>query len=237
MKLRHSVIRSAAGVVFVSLLVVAVGGSPSPGQTAVQAAPAPAANRFHTVHLLVDGNLAGRTSVADGTGKNVPAKVRIGFVQNGAVVQSARSSEGGVFQVPKLKPGLYSVIAVGRDGVAVFSVNVRPYDAARTPRPFASAPGKVAAQTVAADDAIVQDPPSDESFLDIPLIPRSDLEPLEALAGEEVPGAAVPGAASASPGGGAGGGGGAALGAFGGMAGLAGLAGLAGRQPASPASP
>jgi hypothetical protein len=186
---------------------------------------------FEIVRLRVDGSFTSRTWVVKPSGEIAPARARVFFVQNGAVVHATPRGEGGVSQATRLAPGVYSVMAAGHDGIAVIAVRVLPYEAPDAkPRASASQAAKVPAQTVAFAGAPV--PPAEEGFLDIPLIPRSDLDALQAVLGEEVPGmgAAVPPGAAAAPGvgGGAAGGAGAAGGGLGALAGLAGLAGVAG---------
>lgn len=79
------------------------------------------------VHLQVDGNLKGKLSILDSAGKPSPAQAKITFLQNGQVVATAQADAGGVFQVPGLKPGVYSVIASGPDGFAATTVQVLPF--------------------------------------------------------------------------------------------------------------
>jgi hypothetical protein len=218
----------------------AVNGTPTPAP----AQPAPSARevrvvdgvRFHNVYLRVDGCLAGRTSLLGPSGERNPARVRIALVQGGQVVQSIRCGEGGLFQAPRVAPGVYSVIAAGREGVGICAVRVLPYQAAEaTSQPTALKAGAATVRTVALQGGPSQQPLADQSLLDITLIPASDVEALSAILAEELPGIAPPvGVPAGISGGGGGGGGGAGLGLLG-LGGLGGLAGLAGE--ASPKAP
>ena len=163
--------------------------------------------RFHGVHLRVDGNLAGRVSVIEGSGRLIPARATITFMREGRVVMSVRSDEMGNFQAVGLRPGPYSVIATDgramtadtREYVGAISVVVLPYDPTVSP---------------------------EQSILHMTLMPVDDLSPLLGR-GEEVPAAEAMIYEGYPMMGGGGGGGGEGLAA---LLGLAGLAGLAGSQ-------
>ena len=249
------VIALSSAIVLAGSLALAQGPSGQPATTSLAPAvngapslapvqPAPTARearggsgvRFHNVYLRVDKNLAGRASLLGPSAERLPARVRIAFVRGGQVVQSTRSGEGGLFQVPGLAPGLYSVIAAGREGVGVCAVSVLPYQAAEgMSRPTASQAGAVRARSAAFEADSPPKPAGDQTLLDITLIPASDVEVLLAMLAEEVPEIGPPvGAASGATTGGGGGGGGAGLGLLG-LGGLGGLAGLAGE--ASPKAP
>ena len=263
MDLQLEGIQRAAGVIALSLAVVlagslslAQGPSGQPATTALKPAvngtpspapvePAPTARevrggngvRFHNVYLRVDGCLAGRTSLLGPSGERTPARVRIALVQGGQVVQSTRSGEGGLFQVPRVAPGVYSVIAAGREGVGLCAVRVLPYQPADAmSRPTALQAGAATVRTVALQGGPPQQPLGDQTLLDITLVPISDVEVLSAILAEELPEVGLPiGVPSGVSGGcGGGGGGGAGLGLLG-LGGLGGLAGLAGE--ASPKAP
>ncbi len=164
------------------------------------------------VHLRVDGNLAGRLSMIDPSGKRIPARANVSFLQNGQVVASAQSDEFGRFQVTGLRPGVYSVIASGPDGFAAVSVQVLPFAA---------------------------DASKEQVTLELTLVPLGDTLS-DMLAGETTAAAATtPSGATGGSGGGGGGGGGFGLLAAGlGIAGLSvGIAALAEKKPASPVTP
>ncbi len=192
---------------------------------------------YESVRLRVDGNLAGRVVKFTPSGEVVPAQAKVFFVQNGQVVGNVQTGENGAFQAMKLSPGVYSVMAAGADGIAVLAVRVLPYASPEVKRQASGASessGGLRARTVA-----LAETPADENTLEIPLIPRSDLDALQAVLGEQVPGMAgvAPGAAT-TPGAAGPGGAGAAGGGLGALAGLAGLAGTAGGGvPASPKAP
>jgi hypothetical protein len=173
-----------------------------------------------TVSLRVDGNLAGRVTMLDPSGQPVPVRVRIVLVRGGRVVASARSDEIGAFQILRISPGVYSMIAAGREGFAALTIVVVAFDG--------SADG---------DGNGVDD------LLNVSLIPFSDYQLGAALMGEEAPEEAVPPITAvpmtAPPvygGGGGGEGGGAALAGLAGLAGLGGIGGGAGGGGGRPAS-
>jgi hypothetical protein len=164
--------------------------------------------RSSIVHLRVDGNLFGRISLFASTGNLVPAKATIHFVQNGHEVFTTQSDERGNFQAVGLRPGVYSVIAMGADGFTAFSVLVLPYDPAI---------------------------PEDELLLQGTLIPPADMALLTQMFSATPVPVTTPPMAVGPMGGGGGGGAGFRGFALGGLAGLAGLAGLGGEEkPATP---
>ncbi len=174
--------------------------------------------RFHAVYLRVDGNLAGRVSVIDGSGRLIPARATITFMRDGRVVTAVRSDEMGNFQAVGLRPGPYSVIATNgrpmaadtREYVGAISVVVLPYDPTASP---------------------------EQSLLHMTLMPVEDLSQLLDQ-NQEVPVSQAM-LYEGYPMMGGGGGGGEGLAALLGLAGLAGLAGQGGaRAPvASPFLP
>jgi hypothetical protein len=165
--------------------------------------------RSQTVYLHVDGNVVGRVSLLAPTGVARQTRAVVSLVQNGRVIVSSRSDERGNFQIGGGLPGVYSLIAVGQDGAAIFGVQVLPYDENAT-----------------------------ESLrLDIALVPSQDALLMASMLASEVPlpppAPPIPGAGVSG-----GGGGGAGLWPLLGLGGLGGLAGLAGKgAPASPHTP
>ena len=163
------------------------------------------------VHLQVDGNLKGQLVVLDAAGKPTPAQGKVSFLQNGQVVAAAQTDSNGVFQVPGLKPGVYSVLASGPEGFAAMTVQVSPYAA---------------------------DAPAAQLTLEMTLVPLDQADALSALLAQTPPDPPGPvcepacyGGGGGYGGGGYGGGGlgglgmiGAALGALGMGFGIAGLA-------------
>ena len=189
---------------------------------------------WHSIPLRVDGNLAGRVGMLDSMGQHVPARVRVTFVRNAQVVGSARSDETGAFQVPGLRPGVYSLIAVGKDGFGACSIRVLPF-----------AGGNLDPTRPLYGGAALEPP-----LLEMTLIPLSDYMLATTLISEEAPGVLgqpitlPPAVMTSTPeavAGGGGGGGGEGFAPLMGLSGLAGLAGLggggAGGAPASPSKP
>ena len=168
-------------------------GAPPPANGKL---PAPNAA---VVHLQVDGNLKGKLSILDSAGKPSPAQAKITFLQNGQVVATAQADAGGVFQVPGLKPGVYSVIASGPDGFAATTVQVLPF----------------------AGDA-----PAAELTLNMTLVPLNEADALSDLLAQTPPGTPAPPVDPPAYGGGGGGGGGGGLGALGMIGGALGAVGM-----------
>ena len=130
--------------------------------------PAPRAlgKRPHAVRLRVDGNLAGRVSVINGSGALQPLRAAISFVQDGQQIGLARSDERGRFQAVGLRPGVFSVLAEGAGQIAAFSVEIAPFD---------------------------ESGPEDRLLLDMTLMPASDLMRVMAgLRAVVAPGGAAP---------------------------------------------
>jgi len=82
----------------------------------------------YTANQTADGNVVGRTSAFDESGKLRPARVRVGFVQNGRIVSATTSDDSGHFLVKGIGPGVYTVIAAGAEGIGVLWVRVHSYD-------------------------------------------------------------------------------------------------------------
>jgi len=211
-------------------------GHSKPAQSEIAATPAPsraegtalAYRGSQGIRLRVDGNLAGRVCALDPTGQYVPVRAKVAFIRNAQVIGSARTDEMGNFQVSGLRPGVYSLIAVAREGLAAVSVRVLPFERA------------AADPTRLFDGAEAAEPP----LLEIAVIPFSDYQLAMSLVAEELGGfpgqpAAAPPAPQAPQAGAPGGGGEgfAPLLGLGGLAGLAGLGGAAGGAPASPSKP
>jgi hypothetical protein len=175
--------------------------------------PGPALPGLNTVsvHLQVDGNIAGTLSAADPAGALHGVRAKISLSQNGKVLASAHSDEKGHFQLVGVRPGFYTVTAVGPDGVIIIGVQVLPFEEAAR----------------------------ESLFLDMTLVPVADADLLNTLLADQAVAmpTAPPMPTAGAYGGGGGGGGGAGMGwlGLGGLAGLAGLAGISG--PASPAAP
>jgi hypothetical protein len=196
----------------------------------------------HELALGVDGNLPGNLRVFDDSGKLIPARVKLYFLQSGKVVSQATPNDDGDFQVVGLKAGAYSIVAAGQSGFAALGVRVLP-------PPERAEPPK--ANTIGRIRAISQPGLGIGLSLNIPVIPAVDVQPAFGLAASanagglgSVPGLSglggAPGASagasaagSSAAGGGAGGGGAAGAGG-GGLGGLGALgaagAGLAASQ-------
>lgn len=173
------------------------------------------------VSLRVDGNLAGHVTKVISEEEELPARARISIVRDSKVVHRARTNEFGHFQVVKMDPGIFTVIAEAGNDFGVYAVKVLPYVEKNTAE----------VQPVSAAQA---DMPAD--------VLKLQLKPVaQELGAEPVPVEEEWATASECCGGGAisGGGGAGALAGLGGLAGLAGLAGLGGTDSddASPADP
>jgi hypothetical protein len=205
-------------------------GADEPTESLLPHSGGGAADSFspYVVQQRVGGNIFGRVRMFDASGKLKPVRAGINFVQAGKVVASARGDEWGHFQAVGLQPGIYSVLAVSRQGFSTLSIIVRPPEvsaAAEKPKAFEVS-------------FSMQAPPP----LDITLIPVAEFDLLAELLAQmfadSEAGQLTPSAAGSGGGGGGGGGGGDGLGSLLGAAGLSGLAGRAGtRTQASPSSP
>ena len=78
--------------------------------------------------LASDGLLPGRLNMIDpATRQLIPAeRVTLNVVQNGKVVTYVKPGIHGVFQVPGLQPGVYSIVVVGDHGLLTYAVHVLP---------------------------------------------------------------------------------------------------------------
>jgi len=199
-------------------------GSEPDGPILPADAPATDVASALSVRLRVDGNVAGRVAVLDSSGQVVPVRARIVLIRNGQVIAAARSDDTGAFQMLNVAPGPYSVMAVGREGLAAFTVLVVPFDGS--------------------GDGNGQSADANGQFLTVSLVPFGDFQLAAALLGLQAP----PGAPLAAPmqappaGVGGGGGGGEALLPLVGLSGLAGFGGGVGggqgvEKPASPDEP
>ncbi|OHB70353.1 MAG: hypothetical protein A2V70_08395 [Planctomycetes bacterium RBG_13_63_9] len=168
-------------------------GAPTDGASGAQS---------RTVHQQVDGYVAGRVSIHNPSGNLEPARVKLSFVQNGNVIASVRSDEWGRFQANGLKPGVYSVIATGEQGLAILAVTIHPFQ---------------------------ENLAEEQSLLDVILVPTADFDLLAKMMAEEVagPGAAPSAGFAVGAGGGGGGRGGGGFGGGGGLGAMLGAGGLA----------
>jgi len=82
--------------------------------------------RNQSVSLQADGSLIGEISILDDrTGRlREVLDMTVHFVRNGVRVASSEVSNDGSFIANGLKPGVYSVVAAGQDGIMVCSVNI-----------------------------------------------------------------------------------------------------------------
>lgn len=82
--------------------------------------------RHHRVRLHDNGNLVGEINVLDErTGRlREVLDMTVHFVRNGVRVASADVSNDGSFAAVGLTPGIYSVVAVGQDGILVSCVDI-----------------------------------------------------------------------------------------------------------------
>ena len=183
--------------------------------TVAPATPVVPASAPYRVHLAVDGHVPGSVKVLDATGVLIPVRATISVFQNGLLLSTTHANERGRFQLPGLRPGMFTVIADAGTHMGVFAVEVLPCKDGKDP--FAPV-----SMTTAADDGS----PEGTDTLDLILMNPTDGEGLV----EEV---IVDEGYAVMSGGGGGGGGGALVGLLG-LAGLAGLGGLGGSGAASP---
>ncbi len=80
----------------------------------------------HAVTALSDGRLIGRVHQIDSlNGRPVDVRnTRIMLLQNDDVYAATSSDNFGVFEFSKIKPGFYSLVAAGADGLAAIGVEV-----------------------------------------------------------------------------------------------------------------
>lgn len=97
--------------------------------TNVEPTPADTADDVvRVVRLKSDGNLEGRVSVIQATGKRLPADAAVKFAKSGEVVNEATTNEQGQFELTGIAPGTYTATASIEHGSTDFSVSVLPYD-------------------------------------------------------------------------------------------------------------
>lgn len=94
--------------------------------------PASTSLAYETVQLSADGRVYGQVNLHDErTGRyREVLSLRVHFLQDGVKVGSARVAPNGSFSVPDLKPGIYGLVGVGRDGVFGIGIEVVPFRAA-----------------------------------------------------------------------------------------------------------
>lgn len=80
------------------------------------------------VRLKRDGNLEGRVSVIQATGKRLPVDAEVTFARAGKVVNEAKTNQEGQFEVSGMQPGTYMATASIQTGSTDFALNVLPYD-------------------------------------------------------------------------------------------------------------
>ncbi len=81
------------------------------------------------VHQRVDGHVVGQIGQFDAAGNLLPVQAGVYFLQQGVVALTTSSDERGWFQAVGLRPGVYSVVALGEAGLMAYAVRVLPYDA------------------------------------------------------------------------------------------------------------
>jgi len=94
--------------------------------------PAATSVIYESVQIAADGRVYGQVNLLDErTGRyREILSLRVHFLQDGNKVGSARVAPNGSFSVPDLKPGIYGLVGVGRDGVFGIGVEVVPFQAA-----------------------------------------------------------------------------------------------------------
>jgi len=94
--------------------------------------PAATSVIYESVQIAADGRVYGQVNLHDErTGRyREILSLRVHFLQDGNKVGSARVAPNGSFSVPDLKPGIYGLVGVGRDGVFGIGVEVVPFQAA-----------------------------------------------------------------------------------------------------------
>ena len=137
--------------------------------------------RSHHVRISEDGMVPGRLSVinpATGDPGSIQ-RIRVHFVQGGKVVQQVQPGEGGIFQVPGLEPGVYSMIAAGPAGFMAYSVFVLPALNAQA----ANQPAQFRMVTFQKEEAMLQ--------IDGAAVPPADFSALRLLVQSYVPDSAI----------------------------------------------
>lgn len=112
-------------------------------------APGPARSRGLFVRLSSDGFVPGRFQIPDAVGQTfTPAKrLVISFMQNGKVISRTRPGIDGVFQAHGIRPGYFTLVARGEDGMATFGVEVLAPDQGSRPADAFAEPGLNPAQS------------------------------------------------------------------------------------------
>lgn len=102
-----------------------------------QAAPATSI-QTHPVSLTEDGTLVGRVHQIDElNGRPVDVRgVRAILIQDDKVFGAASTDNYGVFSIPGVTPGFYSIVAVGNDGMGCIGVEVVANDSVENARPI-----------------------------------------------------------------------------------------------------
>ena len=92
------------------------------------AVPRGTAINHHAVRLQPDGRLHGRIRhLNSGSGKNLRLReMNVFMIQGDQVVAQEPVAVNGTFAFRELTPGIYSMVAAGRDGFLAFSVDVAP---------------------------------------------------------------------------------------------------------------
>jgi hypothetical protein len=148
---------------------------------------AAAAYQRHEYRLQPDGNLLGKAHTIDTTGTSIPARVRLYFIREGAVVTHAVPDEQGMFQASGLTAGYYSVVAAGQGGFSAVAVRILP-------PPERPEPPK--ANTIGRTKTVAFEPAPTPHVVSIPLnvsaIQPIDVRPAFFLAQRYVPGMSVP---------------------------------------------
>ena len=203
--------------------------------------------RHHSVRLHDNGNLVGEINVLDErTGRlREVLDMAVHFIRSGVRVASADVSNDGSFVAVGLTPGVYSVVAVGQDGILVSCVDIVGANYNNTAEDRGDVEFKPVS-TIAASldfDGCPVRPGNIQAYMQSHGGGSSGIAGAAMPAGSPVPGSGS-GYAGGSGGGFSGGGGGGGIGGGGGLGGLlaGGLAGaagyLAGRNsnntPASP---
>jgi hypothetical protein len=84
--------------------------------------------RAHWVTLSAAGSLSGRMTTLGSDGEYLPAtEVTVTFVQSGQVSARVTTDVAGEFRLDDFAPGVYSVVASGRNGFAAYSLIVLPH--------------------------------------------------------------------------------------------------------------
>lgn len=189
--------------------------------------PASTSMIYDTVQLAADGRLYGQVNLHDErTGRfREVLSLRVHFLQDGEKKGSARVSPNGSFSVPDLKPGIYGLVGVGRDGVFGIGIEVVAFRAAALNPDGSFVPVR-----------LVLDPGLSVSSLGPAHLNSENLtsfmgsgqttDSTSPTNTPATPGAAAAGSAGTAPGGAGGGGGGGGLGLLLGGAALGGLGGI-----------